>query len=305
MIISPAEHQQLEPAARALLEMYQKGEHAAVLAEVDQQSKSGPLPPDVLGVAAASLLALERGDEAVKAARHAAAQSPRTAWIHHVLGRAELHRGDGQKALEAAQAACRLMPGHPDYLATLAACQRETGDLAAAVATARRALAGAPGHAGLLHELGLALAAQGDEAGALDQFRKAQAAAPKSPAAYLAEADLHRQAGRAAEARRALQRALQEIPGSLEAEERLAGTVGRSPVLHRVLIHLIHLSRLTVTGWLIVAFLYYLFFRLLEFLWKYFPALLPAGRALLLLTAVWLLGGAAAGRLLRAALRRI
>ena len=305
MIMSPAETQQLDPGALALLETYQRGEHTAVLAEVDQQSKAGPLPPDVLGLAAASLLALERYDEAVKAARHAVAQSPRKAWLHHVLGRAELSRGDRAKALEAVQTACRLMPGHPDYQATLAACQRESGDPAAAAATARGALAGAPGHAGLLHELGLALAAQGDDAGALDQFRKAQAADPKAPDAYLAEAALHRKAGRATDARRALQRVLQEVPDLLEAEERLAETVGPSALLHRLLVHLIHLSRLTVTGWLIVAFLYYLFFRLLEFLWEHFPVLLPVSRVLLAVTALWILGGAVTGRFIRAALRRI
>lgn len=305
MIISPAETQALEPAALALLEIYRKGEHTALLAEVDQQSKSGPLPPDVLGLAAASLLALERYDEAVKAAGHATAQSPHKAWLHHVLGRAELGRGDRDKALQAAQTACRLMPDYPDYLATLAACQRESGDPAAAAATARRALAAAPDHAAALLELGLALAALGDEAGALERLREAQAAEPKAAAPYLAEADLHTKAGRTAEARRALQRALRELPDLVEAEERLAGTVGRSALLHRTLIHLIHLSRLTVTGWLIVAFLYYLFFRLLEFLWKYFAVLLPAGRVLLAFTALWLLGGAVAGRLLRGTLRRI
>src|SRR5690606_24270913 len=146
---------------------------------------------------------------------------------------------------------------------------------------------------------------QGDDAGALDHFRQAQAAEPQDPAAYLAEADLQTKAGRTAEARRALQRALREMPDLVEAEERLAETVGRSRLLHRTLIHLIHLSRLTVTGWLIVAFLYYLLFRLLEFLWKYFAVMLPVGRALLAVTAIWLLGGAAAGRLLRGTLRRI
>ncbi len=305
MIMSPAETEQLHPAARSLLELYQKEEHTALLAEVDQQSKSGPLPPDVLGLAAASLLALERYDEALKAARHAAAQSPRKAWLQHLLGRAELARGDRQKALEAAEAACRLMPDQPDYLATLTACQRASGRLGEAAAAARRALAVAPDHAGALYELGLTLADSGDEAGALEHLRRAQAADPRFPAAYLAEADLHRKAGRTAEARRTLQRALAAMPDLVEAEERLAATVGHSALVQRALVHLIHLSRLTVTGWLIVAFLYYLFFRLLEFLWKHFAALLPAGRALLVATALWLLGGAAAGRLTRAVLRRI
>ncbi|MBP2019916.1 tetratricopeptide (TPR) repeat protein [Symbiobacterium terraclitae] len=304
MVMSRAEVDQLQPDALPLLETYRNGEHSALLAEVDQRSRSGPLPPDVLGLAAASLVALERYEEAATAAREAAGRAPRKAWLYHVLSRAELGRGDRARALEAAEAACRLLPGHPDYLATLAACRRENGDPAAAAATARQALLSAPDHPGALNQLGLALAASGDEAAALEQFTRAMEAAPQEPEAYLNAAALHRKAGRVPEARRVLKDALRHIPGLLEAEEQLAGTVGSSPLVHGLLRHLIHLSRLTMTGWLIVAFIYYLFFRLLEFLWKYFPVLLPVSRVLLLVAAAWLLGGALCGRLLRLALRR-
>ncbi|MEW8978492.1 MAG: hypothetical protein AB2385_08825 [Symbiobacterium sp.] len=304
MVMSRTEVEQLAAGAQPLLELYQKGEHHALLAEVDHLSRSGPLPPDVLGLAAASLVALQRYEEAATAARGAVRQAPRTAWLHHVLSQAELGRGEKGPALEAADTACRLLPGHPDYLATLAACQRESGDAVAAAATARRALVGAPTHAGALNQLGLALAASGDEAGALEQFVRAQQAAPREPEAYLNEAALHRKARRVPEARRALRAALQQNPGLLEAEEQLAETLTASPLVHGLLKHLIHLSRLTLTGWAIVAFLYYLFFRLLEFLWKHFAVMLPVGRVLLAVAAAWLLGGALAGRLVRALLRR-
>lgn len=304
MVMSRAEVDQLQPDALSLLEIYRKGEHSALLAEVDQRSRSGPLSPDVLGLAAASLVALERYEEAATAAREAAGRAPLKAWLHHVLSRAELGRGDRAGALEAAEAACRLLPGHPDYLVTLAACRREGGDPAAAAATARQALAAAPAHPGALNQLGLALVASGDETGALEQFALAREAAPQEPEAYLNAAALHRRAGRVPEARRLLRDALRQIPDLLEAEEQLAETIGTSPLVHRALRHLIHLSRLTMTGWAIVAFLYYLFFRLLEFLWKYFPVLLPISRVLLLITAAWLLGGALCGRLLRLTLRR-
>jgi len=304
MIMSHAEVDQLQPDALSLLEMYRKGEHSALLAEVDQRSRSGPLSPDVLGLAAAGLVALERYEEAATAAREAAGRAPRKAWLHHILSRAELGRGERTRALEAAEAACRLLPGHPDYLVTLAACRRESGDAAAAVATARQALAAAPTHPGALNQLGLALAASGDEAGALQQFALAREAAPQEPEAYLNAAALHTKAGRVHEARRVLKDALRQIPDLLEAEEQLADTIGTSGLVHRALRHLIHLSRLTMTGWAIVTFLYYLFFRLLEFLWKHFPVMLPVSRVLLLVAAAWLLGGALCGRLLRLALRR-
>jgi len=304
MVMSRAEVDQLQPDVLPLLETYRKGEHSALLAEVDQRSRSGPLSPDVLGLAAASLAALERYEEAATAAREAVARAPRKAWLHHILSRAELGRGDRARATESAEAACRLLPGHADYLVTLAACRRESGDPAAAAATARQALAGAPNHPGALNQLGLALAASGDEAGALEQFTLAWEAAPQDPEAYLNAAALHRQAGRVPEARRVLRDALRQVPDLLEAEEQLADTVTSSALVHTALRHLIHLSRLTMTGWAIVAFLYYLFFRLLEFLWKYFPVLLPVGRVLLIVAAAWLLGGALCGRLIRLALRR-
>lgn len=304
MLMAKPEMDRLAADVLPLLEAYQKSEHHALLAEVDQRSKSGPLSADTLGLAAASMIALERYDEAATAARAAVGQQPRTAWLYHILSQAERGRGDRTQALEAARLAAQLLPGQPDYLATLAACQRESGDAKQALATAWQAVATDDTNAAALNQLGLALAATGDAAGALEQFRRAQAACPTDPDGYLNEGDLHHGAGRVREARRAYQEALRRQLAVHAAEERLVATLTESPLPRKALGHLVALSRLTVTGWAIVAFLYYLLFRLLEYLWRTWVVLIPAGRVLLIVTLVWLLGGALLGRLLRGYLRR-
>lgn len=304
MIMTQAEMERLDPEARRLLAAYDKEQYTSLLAEVDELSKRGPLSPGLLGLAAASLVVMERYEEAVTAARGAVEREPRWAWLHLALSRAEGGLGNWPKAVEAGRTAMQILPGEPVYLANLSACQREAGQADLAVRTARQALALDPAHPEGLNQLGLALEAGGDTRGALEQFRKAQAAQPDSPAAYLNEGMLHRRAGRTSESRRAFQQALRLEQGRTEAEDRLAESLSDSPVVRRTILHLVNLARLSVVGWAIVAFFYYLFFRLLEFLWKFAGSMLPVGRTLLVVTLLWLLGGAAMGRVLRLWLRR-
>jgi len=303
MIMTKPESERLDSESQRLLAIHEKGLHTALLAEVDELSKRGPLTPGILGIASASLAALDRFDEAVKTAQAALEQEPRQAWLHLALSRGEAGRKDWTRATEAARAAVQLMPGQPFYLAHLAECQRQSGRPDLAIRSAQQALTVDPGHVESLNALGLALEAQGDRTGALEQFRRAQAARPADPSGFLLEGRLHLGAGAVSDARRAFRGALQQNPGLEEAENLLVESLGGGKPLQATVLHLLNLSRLTVVGWAIAAFLYYLFFRLLEWVWHYFPITLPVGRFLLVVSLVWLVGGALVGRLLRLALR--
>ncbi|MFZ5824238.1 MAG: tetratricopeptide repeat protein [Bacillota bacterium] len=305
MIMTNMEIERLDTEARRLLEAYNRGQHTSLLTEVDELSKQGPLTAGLLGLAASSLVALERFDEAVTAARGALEREPRWAWLYLALSRAEAGRGDWAKATEAGRSAVQIMPGETGYLANLAQCQRESGQAALAVKTARQALSIDPADPESLSQLGLALEATGDPEGALEHLQQAQAISPDDPSAYLHEGALHRRAGRVGLARRAFREALRRNPGLTEAEDRLVETLSESLLVRKVLMHLLSLARLTVVGWAIVAFLYYVFFRMLEILWKSFAIFLPFGRVLLGVTFTWLVGGALVGWGLRVVVRRL
>lgn len=299
MIMTHPETERLDAEARRLLPAYEKGQYTSLLAEVDELSKRGPLTAGLLGLAAASLVAMERYDEAVTAARGAVEREPRWAWLYLALSRAEGGRGNWATATDAARIAMQIVPGEPGYLANLSACQRQSGQPDLAARTARQALVLDPAHVESLNQLGLALEAQGDEQGALEQFRQAQSASPEQAGPYLNEGALHQRAGRTAEARRAFQAALRQNPGLNDAEDRLAESLSENPMARRGLKHLLALARLSLIGWGVVAFFYYLLFRLLEFFWRMWDVLLPVGRALLVVSLVWILGGAMAGWTLR------
>ncbi|HWI65894.1 MAG TPA: tetratricopeptide repeat protein [Symbiobacteriaceae bacterium] len=300
-MISDRERRQLGDGARQLLGLYEQGQHPHLLNEVEMLSKAGPLPADVLGMASLSLSAVERYADAARAAREAAEAAPSAAWLYDALAAAEAGQGRLEAAVAAQRRAVQLLPGEAGYGAALAGYLRRAGEIDLAARTARQALLTAPEHAGALCELGLALAAGGDRAGALEQFRLAQQADPASPQGHLQEGVLLLLAGERRAARPALHAALKRRPGLTEAEDRLAGTLGGFPP---VWVHLLNLGRVTVVGWAMIAFLYYLLFRLLEFLWKTWPVLLPAGRILLVVTLTYLLGGMLVGRLMRFAFRR-
>ncbi|HYG56772.1 MAG TPA: tetratricopeptide repeat protein [Symbiobacteriaceae bacterium] len=298
------ERAELDADSLRLLHMYESEQHAPLLNEVDELSKRGRVSPAVMGIAALSLTALERYAEAAKAAAEALRRSPSSAWLYHTL--ASVHGGEGKhrEAISAQVRATQLMPGEPVYLAALAGYQRLAGDTEQAVRTARQATVTGPDSPAVRNELGLALEAGGKSAEALAQFRQAQQTAPADPAAYLYEGSLHLRAGDRPAARAALRAALQRRPGLAAAENRMAETLtGSSGPLRKALLHVLNLGRVTLVGWLMIGFLYYLLYRLLEFLWAMAPVLHTGGRILLLAALVYLLGGAILGTLLRFAFR--
>lgn len=304
-MIAERERRQLGDGAVKLLQLYERGQHPHLLNEVEMLSKGGALPADVLGMAALSLIESERFAEAAKTAQEALKAAPGQAWLHHALAAAEAGQGQLESAIEAARRAVQLMPGHPGYGASLARYLRLSGQVEAAVRTARQALLPDGTSTDALCELGLSLAAAGDRSGALEQFRMAQQAAPDSPEPFLHEGALHLAAGARPEARAAVHGALARYPGWAEAENLLARTLaGQAGPGQAVLLHALSLGRVNVVGWSMVAFLYYLLFRLLEFVWKMWPVTLPVGRVLLIATLVWLVGGLVLGRTVRFAFGR-
>jgi Flp pilus assembly protein TadD len=304
-MLTERERKPLDEGALRLLALYEQEQYASLLAEVDQVSKEGGVTPAVLGLAAMALTALDRHQEAAKAAGEAVKRAPDQAWLFAALAEAEAGLGRLDQAMTAQVRAVQLMPGEPGYMARLASYQRLSGQTDLAVRSARQALLTAPAHPGALNELGLVLQATGDTAGALAQFKAAQEAAPTEAEAYANEGVLHLRAGARGEARRAFREALRHNPGLDEAENYLVQSLTgeRGPVTG-ALLHVLNLGRFSLVGWLIIAFLYYLLFRLLEFIWKAWPAALPVGQALLVITLVYLLGGLAVGKLLRFVLRR-
>lgn len=302
MLLTDRERNLLDPNALRLADLYRKELHPSLLNEVDELSKVGPLTAGVLGVASHSLAALERFDEAASAAEKALSAEPGWSWLHHALAAAQAGQGKLDRAVETQAQAARLQPGEPGYAAVLARYLRQAGQTEQAIRTARQALLSHPDHTLALNELGLALLAAGNSQAALTQFRQAQAVAPDETAAYVNEGALHLQAEARGEARRVFREALRRHPGLNEAEDMMARTLSPN-WLHRPVLHLLTLSRVTVVGWLIIAFLYYLAFRLLEFVWQAFPVTMPVGRGLLMVTLVWLLGGTVLGWLFRLAFR--
>jgi tetratricopeptide (TPR) repeat protein len=304
-LIAERERTVLDPEARRLLSAYEKEQYAALLTEVDELSKVGPLSPGLLGVAGLSLNAMERFNEAAKAAGTALLQQPGWAWLHTVLAAAEAGQGHLPEALVAQRQAAQLLSGEPWYTTLLARYQRMSGQPEQAARTARQALLLDSAHSGALNELGLALLESGDATRALTHFREAQEAAPREAEAHLNEARLHHRAGDRSAERRALREALHRNPRLTEAEDLMALTLtGKSEPARKLLIHLLNLARVTVVGWLIISFFYYLLFRLMEFFWKWQPVTMPVGRAVLLITLCYVVGAMAIGHLLRSLFRR-
>lgn len=80
----------------------------------------------------------------------------------------------------------------------------------------------------------------------------------------------------------------------------MADTLVSPPGLgRRVLHHALNLGRVTLVGWMMISFLYYVSFRVLQILWKLMPFLLPVAQGLLYITLAYLAGGFVVGRLLR------
>lgn len=329
--------------------LWSEGAHGALLNEIGQAMKSGELPAEGYGLGALACIALERFDEAVKAATNGVALAPREAWLYGALaeayrglargaGSAEaaalpgaaaaLPAGDWAKAIAAADQAVRLAPSEPAWHALGARLRRESGFAAEALQVAERGLQRHPQSAHLLVERGLARGAESSapgnstpsesgagatpgaqptsrvpDSGALADLRQAQALTPTDPWPFEAEGLLHSRTGRPTEAAAAYRRALRlAAPGpAREAiEDHLARVITPSGLLRPLLLA----ARVTVIGWVVILFGYYIFFRLLQIGWKLAPAFKPFGQGLLLATAI---GGAllvVAGHLTRLLLRQ-
>lgn len=303
-MLAEREIKQLDQEAIRLWELFRSNQHTALLNEVDALSKVGGLSAGVLGLASLSCSHLERYDQAANAASQALQSQPQWAWLFAALARAEAGQNRTEKAVFAQQQAVRLAPGEPGYMADLAGYQRLVGHHESAMRTARQALMVDPDHAGSLNELGLALLAAGATDEALSQFQRAQDVSANDAAGYMNEGGLHLRAGARGEAHRALREALRRQPDLHRAEDLMADSLAGDKGPVRLLLgHLLLLARVTMIGWLAIAFGYYLTFRLLQFIWRVAPVTLPIGQTLLLVTLVWLLGGLIVGRLLRLGFR--
>ncbi|HLO01666.1 MAG TPA: hypothetical protein VK191_00925 [Symbiobacteriaceae bacterium] len=297
--------------------LWQEGAHGALLNEIGQAMKAGELPAEGYGLGALACIALERFDEAAKAGQNGVTLAPREAWLFGAL--ADAYRGlaraatraagapaagtgpsDWAKAITAADQAVRLAPAEPAWHALGARLRREAGFTAEALQSAERGLQRHPDSVHLLVERGLA-------SGALTDLRQAQAIAPTDPWPFEAEGHLHGLAGNVAEAAVAYRRALRLAPAGPAAEaieDQLARAIAPRAPLTGLLRLLLLTARVTVIGWVVILFGYYIFFRLLQIGWKLAPVLKPFGQGLLLATAV---GGAllvAGGHLTRLLLRQ-
>lgn len=298
------ELQQLDGDGQRLLGFYRTRQYTALLHEVDELSKRGPLSAAAQGMASLACSELERYSEAANAAGMALQQQPAWAWLYHALAMAEAGRGRLREAVAAQSRAVALAPAEPAYPTALARYQRESGWPEDAAKTARQALLAHPEHPGALNELGLALQAAGDPEGAFQQFRMAQSVGGDDPEPWISEGNLQAQQGDCGQARHCYHEALRRAPGLTAAEDRLADTLTGGPgIARRLLLHLLNLGRVTMVGWMMISFLYYVTFRLLQILWRLLPILLPVAQGLLVATLLYLLIGLAAGRSLRAAFR--
>lgn len=196
---------------------------------------------------------------------------------------------DWAKAIAAADQAVRLAPSEAAWHALGARLRRTAGFPAEALQSAERGLLRHPQSAHLLVER--ALATQ-DQSAALADLQQAQSLAPTDPWPWEAAGELHSRAGRRPEAAAAYRRALRLAPPGPARDatlDRLAGVIAPKAPLAGLLRLLLLAARVTVIGWAVILFGYYILFRLLQIGWKLAPAFKPFGQGLLLVTAV---GGA-------------
>jgi hypothetical protein len=113
----------------------------------------------------------------------------------------QLLAGHADVAVEYARKAHELARRNPDYLNTLGVAHAEKGDLSEAQAALRKALKLKPNHVDAIVNLGKVLEKSEDLSGALKAYRHAHALAPQFPRLAATLARMHRESGRAAEAR--------------------------------------------------------------------------------------------------------
>jgi tetratricopeptide (TPR) repeat protein len=153
--------------------------------------------------------AFERAAAEVEATRRYSADRPES---RAALGNFYARQGRYEEAERGLEAALALDPGFVPAYVNLADLQRETARDADSERTLRRGLEQAGEHAALRHSLGLALVRLGRQEAALAEFERAAQLEPEDARyAYVHAVALH-SAGRVADARRELDRALARHP---------------------------------------------------------------------------------------------
>lgn len=169
------------------------------------------------GLAAGSLLILERYDEAADAVERALAENPR--WAHALVQRADLRlrAGDEAGAEEALRAAVAESPDYQQARLGLGRVLARRHDLAGAERELRHALQVAPGDARVLAELGQVLLASGkvEEAGPI--FRQVVEKEPQRAEAWIGLARLEGAARRPAEGAAMAAKAAAAAPDRVDA----------------------------------------------------------------------------------------
>lgn len=166
-----------------------------------------------------------RFEDAAAAARRVVATHPDHPGGHSLLGSSLLSLGRTEEALASLEEAHRLAPNEPSHALTLARARLKSGRLEGAVELLEALLAGLAngGDLGTERRTALALltarAAQSDPSRASRIVERGAALLPEQAVLWLALAEVHRTAGRMAEAYSALLRAQRLDPQARQAGE--------------------------------------------------------------------------------------
>jgi len=158
--------------------------------------------------------------------RKAVTWDTQSAPIHRELALTCNLLGQGSNALEELMEAVRLNPRDSEYRYELALALNGEGDLTATVAELETAVQLNPKHAQAWYNLGLARERKHDPAGALAALEHAGKIEPDDPLIPYVQATILSQLGRTAEARDAVERALQLQP-DFAAARNLSLQLGR------------------------------------------------------------------------------
>ena len=169
-------------------------------------------------------IALDRGrlDEAEGWYREALSRDARDANAWYNLAIVLVRRGNVSEAMAAYRATLESDGAFTSARVNLALLQNGAGDLPGALATLDEAIARDPGSVSARSNRAVLRAAAGAHAGALEDALEAARLAPQRPWPWVALANVHLVAGRAAEARAAAERALALDPRDADARRLLA-----------------------------------------------------------------------------------
>jgi tetratricopeptide (TPR) repeat protein len=226
-MLEAARHEDLEYAARALLEQHpdsgalwqllgasQRARDIDALPALRRAAELLPADPVAHHNLANALCGAGRLEEAIASYHRALELNPGFAQAHQNLGHALADSGCMQEAAECYRRAVEIHPGFAAAWHSLGNAQRSLGRLNAAAASHRRALEIEPGLVAAHHGLGIVLRDLDRLDEAVDSYRRALALEPL-------DAELHRSlglalrlSGRTAQAEQSCRRALELDPSS-------------------------------------------------------------------------------------------